>query len=88
MSLSRYCVTRIDRETGEPKDLPLVTVFTASEVLEVMKGMFIGFVFETDNGPLEGQVLSPNFGVGGTMLTMSSPHDPSFLDYFLVEKRG
>ena len=88
MSFSRYCVYRIDPETGAAKDLPLVTVFTAAEVLEVMTGMFLGCEFETDNGPLANQVLLPGFAEAEEFLTMSNPHNPAVADVFLVKKKG
>jgi hypothetical protein len=66
----------------------LVTVFTAAEVAEVMATMFLGKRFETENGPLETQVIVPWFAEEEELVTMSDDNDPTVLDYFLVEKKG
>ena len=73
MSLSRYCVYRFDEETGAPKELPLVTVFTPADVFEVMTGMFVGSEFETENGPLRTRVLSPDFAEEDEFVTLRDP---------------
>lgn len=90
MSLSRYCVYRFDEETGAPKELPLVTVFTPAEVFEVMTGMFVGSEFETENGPLRTRVLSPDFADDDEFVTLHGPSDPPtvYSDLFLVKKKG
>jgi hypothetical protein len=84
----RYYIYRIDPEMGIAKDLPFVTVFTAAEVLEVMSNMFVGKKFETENGPLETQVIVPWFAEDDELVIMSDDNDPTVLDYFIVKKKG
>ena len=82
-----FQVHRIDPETGEPKELPLVTVFTAPQVWEVLNNLFMGKRFETDGGLLREQVKQDSFAADDELVTMTGA-DGSVLDMFVVKRKG
>lgn len=84
---SGYRVHRIDPETGEPKELPLFTVFTAPQVLEVLDNLFPNQRFETDNGSLRLEVKKSDFAAEDEFVTMVGAN-ASVLDMFVVKRKG